>query len=1003
MGGAFLVLFLIWPGNPINSPLLITGYYSFKLDGSPIPGLALMKIFAGSILVLIILAVSVPALARSIDPPAPGTVVLSDEQTKYPLGLYLEILNDPSGSLTIEDVSSPAYDPKFITSQVEVPNLGFTNSAYWVRFHVTNTSHEIKDWLLELGFANLHYVDFYFPDRQGTGWVSRQSGILRPFSSRDIPSRHIIFTMTLPPQEEQTYYVRFQNGASMTLPLILWQREAFFREDDAEQFFFGFYYGALLIILIYNLFVLYSLRDASHFIYIFFLASIILFSACYDGLAAQYFWPNFSWLNDIATRLLFSTTMASTLMFTSSFLELKRRSPKLHRLIHFLLTVWAGIFLFTFFTSYYQTGMVGIPLAFLSVLVAGAAGLISWRTGFLPARFFLFSWFGFLIGVVFVLLVREGLLPSTNLNENFFRFGMLWLAAFWSISLTDRVNLLKVEMESTNQALRSSEHQLSQILEGLPLAVVVYGNDRRPIYGNKRTFDILTNPDRNIRPDISAGRTLETAIQYYSLKKEGSGQPYPVEKFPVHSALEGQAAYADDIEVNDGDRRIPLEIWASPMKDESGNVESAVVAFQDISQRKQEEAELIGYRNQLEALVSRRTIDLNDANEKLQLRLEWLSAINKIHQSISSVKSLETGYQELSFKILQIFHAKLVFILRWESRETHAEALACSLETGSHHDNKPLKELFRADSPLRREIEQGRLITCPPEKTGSFSTSFAECFPDQEVPSLILAPVMIGQSVIGVLGVAVTNESQNLLQEESDLVERMALDLSTLAQGAILLDQAVFLATVEERNRLARELHDSVTQTLFTASVLAEATPHILEKDAGLGRQNFAKLSRLIRGALAEMRSMLIELRMGDLHRQTLEQLLVTLVDGARARSQAAISLSLMKDVPELPEKVTIAFYRIAREAMINTTVHSGASQIQVSLFEEEGRLVLRVQDNGCGFELQEVQAGHLGLNIMDERAQEVGASLQIDTEPGQGTTVRLAWLDPTEVVKEND
>jgi protein-histidine pros-kinase len=107
--------------------------------------------------------------------------------------------------------------------------------------------------------------------------------------------------------------------------------------------------------------------------------------------------------------------------------------------------------------------------------------------------------------------------------------------------------------------------------------------------------------------------------------------------------------------------------------------------------------------------------------------------------------------------------------------------------------------------------------------------------------------------------------------------------------------------------------------------------------------------------------------------------------------------------VPELPEKVTVAFYRIAREAMINTTVHSGASQIQVSLFEEEGRLVLRVQDNGCGFDPQEVPAGHLGLNIMGERAQEIGASLQIDTQPGQGTTIRLAWPHPMEVAEVYD
>jgi signal transduction histidine kinase len=327
--------------------------------------------------------------------------------------------------------------------------------------------------------------------------------------------------------------------------------------------------------------------------------------------------------------------------------------------------------------------------------------------------------------------------------------------------------------------------------------------------------------------------------------------------------------------------------------------------------------------------------------------------------------------------------------------------MACSLETGRTHDKKPLRELFREGSPLRRQIEHGRAFTCPPDKTGSFSTSFSECFPGQEVPSLILAPIMIGQAAIGVLGVAVMTSSQDLLQAESGLIERMALDLATLAQGALVLDQAVVLATVEERNRLARELHDSVTQTLFTASVLAEATPHIWDKDQGIARQNMAKLSRLIRGALAEMRSMLIELRMGDLHSQSLEQLLVTLVDGAQARSQASIRLSSMKDVPELPEKVTIAFYRTAREALINATIHSGAAQIQVSLFEEAGQLVLRVQDDGCGFDPQTVPAGHLGLRIMDERAQEIGATLQIDTEPGQGTTIRIAW--PVRVGEETN
>jgi signal transduction histidine kinase len=957
-----------------------------------------MKKIAGSLQaapllsLILLLVLGTPAWARSFDSSTPKPVVLTDAQGEYPLGRYLGMLEDPSGKLSIEDVSSPAYDAQFIPSPGEAPNYGFTKSTYWVRFHLKNDTSQTNLWLLETLFANMHYEDLYFPNPNGDGWIVKHSGNLRPFKTRDAATHQIVLAIPLAPHQGQTYYIRFQSQASMTLPLTLWLPESFFQNLAYELLLLGLFYGALLIMLVYHLFVLYWLRDASYLYFVCFLASITLFLLSYDGLAGQYLWPGLPVLNLQAPLFFSLTTIAAILMFTDAFLETKTRHPGIHKLLLVLAGILGIGLLLIPFTSYHFITTWFVPLAMISLIVVAASGFISWKSGYQPARFFLVSWLVLLAAILLAFMVREGLAPDSSRSEDLIRLGSLWLAVLWSISLTDRVNMLKTETESANRALRSSEHNLSQILEGLPLAVVMYGKDRKPSYGNKRTYDILSNPENGIRPDISAGRSLEAAIAYYSLKKEGTDLPYPVEKFPVHSALQGMPSSADDIEVDRGGKRTPLELWASPIRDETGNVESAVVAFQDISQRKQEESELILYRNQLEELVNKRTGELNEVNEKLIVRLDWLSGVNKVHQKITGTENLEAGYQELSAAILQQFHAKLVFILTWDSQDARSESLACSLETGRAHNKKPLRELFRDGSPLRREIEQGRVLTCPPERTGSFSTSFSECFPGQEVPSLVLAPMMIGPAVIGVLGVAVMTSPDDLLRVQSDLIERMALDLATLAQGALVLDQAVVLATVEERNRLARELHDSVTQTLFTASVLAEATPHIWDKDQGIARQNMAKLSRLIRGALAEMRSMLIELRMGDLHRQTLEQLLVTLVDGARARSQAVTTLSLMKDVPELPEKVTIAFYRTAREALINATIHSGAAQIQVSLFQEAGQLILRVQDDGCGFDTQTVPAGHLGLHIMNERAQEIGATLYIDTKPGHGTTIRIAW-----------
>jgi len=119
-------------------------------------------------------------------------------------------------------------------------------------------------------------------------------------------------------------------------------------------------------------------------------------------------------------------------------------------------------------------------------------------------------------------------------------------------------------------------------------------------------------------------------------------------------------------------------------------------------------------------------------------------------------------------------------------------------------------------------------------------------------------------------------------------------------------------------------------------------------------------------------------------------------VEGTQARSPSAINLTLAKDLPEVPEKVMMGFYRIAREAVTNATIHSGASRIDVNVSGAPGQMELRIQDDGGGFEAQLVPPGHLGLNIMGERASEIGATLTIQSAPGAGTTISLAWPTQT-------
>ena len=274
-----------------------------------------------------------PTLAQVSNPPTPDPVILTDEQDEYPLGLHLGILEDPTGELTIEDVTSPEYAAQFVPSQDEVPNYGFTDSVYWLRLRLDNQTLHTNEWLLEQGFANMHFVDLFTPLPGGDGFAVKQSGVLRPASTRDIQYPNIVFSLTIPPQSQQTYYLRVQNGASMTLPLTLWTQNAFLDRALVEHILKGIFYGVLIGLLFYNLFLLFSLRELNYLFFVFLLTSIIFEDATYSGYLQVYLLPDLGSLIRLMQPFAFPLLIASMVVFADSFLELKKRHRKLHAAI----------------------------------------------------------------------------------------------------------------------------------------------------------------------------------------------------------------------------------------------------------------------------------------------------------------------------------------------------------------------------------------------------------------------------------------------------------------------------------------------------------------------------------------------------------------------------------------------------------------------------------------------------------------------------------------------
>jgi signal transduction histidine kinase len=175
--------------------------------------------------------------------------------------------------------------------------------------------------------------------------------------------------------------------------------------------------------------------------------------------------------------------------------------------------------------------------------------------------------------------------------------------------------------------------------------------------------------------------------------------------------------------------------------------------------------------------------------------------------------------------------------------------------------------------------------------------------------------------------------------------------------------------------------------------MIADATPTLWEKDPATGRQNMEMLSTMIRGASAEMRSLLLELRPDTLRGQSLGSLLKTLALTVRARSQAEVSLNVEGDC-QLADEVTLTLHRIAQESLNNVAKHAEAGAIQIDLRCIPKGVRLRIEDDGRGFDPQAIPAGHLGISIMRERAQKIGATLEIDSKPGAGTSVMVSWVE---------
>ncbi|HML21038.1 MAG TPA: GAF domain-containing protein [Aggregatilinea sp.] len=295
------------------------------------------------------------------------------------------------------------------------------------------------------------------------------------------------------------------------------------------------------------------------------------------------------------------------------------------------------------------------------------------------------------------------------------------------------------------------------------------------------------------------------------------------------------------------------------------------------------------------------------------------------------------------------------------------------------------------DHPNLRRMAMTRQPLAISDTDNADTSEWAAWPGDAWLRSYAGAPIHWNEEIIGFINLESATPGYFTVSH-AERLGAFADQASIAIRNAQLFAQAQELATLQERQRLAHELHDAVSQTLWSASLIADVLPTMWEANPDKGREKLARLKQLTRGALAEMRTLLLELRPTALVEVGIDDLLRQLSEAIASRTRAQINLNADEGCG-LPADIQMVFYRIAQESLNNIMKHTLATQIDIDLHCTTEAVEMSIADNGDGFDPEEIPAGHFGVGIMKERAAAVGATCTVTSAKGQGTQVRISWL----------
>ena len=390
-------------------------------------------------LAVVLVAALGAATVRAADPVASAPVVVDPAFSQRSLEHNVDVLEDPTGSMDFDAVRNASG---FKPAPAVGTNFGFTRSAWWLRFTLSNPGDHDYQALLREDYPLIDYLDLW-ADREDGTWRHTATGDRTPFSTREFSHRDFLFELTVPAHAQRTYYVRGATDGALDMNLRLYSPHALIGTLSDEQLAYGIYYGGFIVLVLYNFFIFLIARDRAFFYYLLYATSYGMYFAIHNGLAFEFFWPNDPASGNQALLVMLALALIFGLQFTRTFLDTAGFARRLDR-IAIGMQVLAGVGLAaSFFLAY---GVLILPLAVLTIFVTVmilALGTLGLLKGYQPARYFMIAWGMLLIGVLAYMLKVFGLLPHNMLTQNGFQVGSLMEMVLLSLALASRLRDLR--------------------------------------------------------------------------------------------------------------------------------------------------------------------------------------------------------------------------------------------------------------------------------------------------------------------------------------------------------------------------------------------------------------------------------------------------------------------------------------------------------------------------------------------------------------------------------